>query len=83
MSKTKFSKGQLILLQRILLSEKIFPCDKIEIFTDPINSGIWNVYSVIKFVKGKKQCDVGFVTRTYPKNEKLKEQLYHYFGGEK
>lgn len=82
MSKTAFSKGQLVLLHGILTREKIIPCDKIEIFTDPFNSGIGNVYSVIKFVKGKKQLDIGFITRTNPKNNKLKEQLYKYFGGE-
>lgn len=82
MSKTSFSKGQLSLLHRILLSEKLIPCDKIEIYTDNFNSGFRNVYSVIRFVKGKKQLDIGFVTRTDPKNNKLKEQLYRYFGGE-
>lgn len=82
MSKTSFSKGQLSLLHRILVSEKLIPCDKIEINTDIFNSGFRNVYSVIKFVKGKKQLDVGFVTTTYPKNYKLQEQLYRYFGGE-
>ena len=82
MSKTAFSKGQLFLFHKILTLEKMIPCDKIEIFTDPINSGIGNVYSVIKFVKGKKQLNIGFITRTDPKNHKLKEQLYQYFGGE-
>lgn len=76
MCKTSFSKGQLVLLHRILTR------DKIGIFTDPFNSGIGSVYSVIRFVKGKKQLDIGFVTRTDPKNNKLKEQLYRYFGVE-
>lgn len=82
MSKTCFSKGQLVLLHKILTREKLIPCDKIAVFTDPFNSSIENVYNVCKFVKGKKQIDIGFITRTYPKNHKLKEQLYHYFGGE-
>ena len=80
MSKTRFSKGQLSGLYRILASEKLIPCDKIGIYTDTFNSRIGNVYSVIQFVKGKKQLDVGFITRTYPKNFKLREQLYQYFG---
>lgn len=81
MSKTCFSKGQLVLLHRILTSEKLIPCDTIKIYTDSFNSGYRHIYSVIKFVKGKKQLDVGFVTITYPKNHKLQEQLYQYFGG--
>lgn len=80
MTKTAFSKRELIQLHRILINEKLIPCDKIEIFTDPFNSAIGNVYSVIKFVKDKKQLDISFVTRTYPKNNKLKDQLYQYFG---
>lgn len=60
----------------------MIPCDKIGIFTDPFNSGIGNVYNVIRFVKGKKQLNIGFITKTDPKNNKLKEQLYKYFGGE-
>ena len=83
MSKTAFSKGQLIQLHRILASEKLIPCDKIELYTDPFNSGIGNVYTKIKFVKDKKQIDIGLVTKTNPKNEKLKEQLYKYFGGKR
>ena len=82
MSKTRFSKSQLVSLHRILASEKLIPCDKIGIYTDTFNSGIGNVYSVIKFVKGNKQLDVGFITRTYPKNFKLQEQLYQYFGAD-
>jgi len=82
MNKTSFTKGQLCQLHRILLSEKLIPCDVIGIYTDTFNSGVENVYSVIKFVKGKKQLDVGFVTKTYPNNHKLQEQLYKYFGGE-
>lgn len=82
MSKTAFSKGQLILLHGILTREKIIPCDKIVIYTDPYNSSVSSVYNVIKFVKGKKQLDIGFITRTNPKNDKLEEQLYRYFGGE-
>lgn len=80
MSKTAFSKGELIRLHRLLASEKLLPCDKIAIYTDPFNSGFRNVYNVIKFVKGKKQLNIGLITTTYPKNEKLKEQLYQYFG---
>lgn len=80
MSKTAFSKGELIRLHRLLESEKLLPCDKIEICTDTFNSGFRNVYNVIKFVKGKKQLNIGLITTTYPKNEKLKEQLYQYFG---
>lgn len=80
MSKTSFSKGQLILISNILKSEKLIPCDKIGIYTDVINSEYRNVYSIIKVVKGKKQLDIGFITRTYPKNFKLQEQLYQYFG---
>lgn len=79
MSKTKFSKSQLIRLYRILTSEKLIPCDKIAVYTDVFNSGIGNIYNVIKFVKGKKQLEIGFVTVTYPKNDRLKEQLYQYF----
>lgn len=82
MSKTVFSKGQLVQLHIILASERLIPCDKIGIYTDVINSGYRNIYTIIKFVKGKKQLDIGLVTRTYPKNNKLKEQLYRYFGGE-
>lgn len=82
MSKTSFSKGQLVLLHGILTREKMIPCDKIVIYTDPFNSGIGNVYNVIRFVKGKKQLDIGFITRTDPKNNILKEQLYRYFGVE-
>lgn len=82
MAKTVFSKGQLVQLHRLLSSEQLLPCDKITLYTDPFNSGIRNVYSVIKFVKDKKQLNIGLVTKTYPKNEKLKEQLYQYFGGE-
>lgn len=81
MSKTRFSKDQLSILHRILASVKLIPCDKIEIYTDNFNSGFRNVYSVIKFAKGKKQLDVSFVTKTQPKNYKLLEQLYQYFGG--
>ena len=82
MSKTAFSKGQLVQLHRILISEKLLPCEKIVIYTDTFNSGNGNVFSVIKFVKGKQQLDIGFITRTHPKNIKLQEQLYKYFGGE-
>lgn len=82
MSKTAFSKGQLLQLYRILISEKLIPCDKIEIYTDNFNSGSRNVYSIIRFAKGKKQLDVGFITTTQPKNYKLQGQLYKYFGGE-
>lgn len=81
MSKTSFNKGQLVQLHQILRSNKLIPCDYIGIYTDPINSRNGIVYNVIQFVKGKKQLNVGFITETNPKNDKLKEQLYQYFGG--
>lgn len=81
MSKISFSKAELSKLHEILSSEKLIPCDKIEIYTDVYNSGVTNVYSKISFVKGKKQVDVGFVTLTYPNNSKLQAQLHDYFGG--
>lgn len=80
MPKTRFSKSQLNQLHRILTSEKIIPCDKITIYTDVFNSGVGAFYNVIKFVKGKKQLDIGFITISQPKNFKLEEQLYQYFG---
>lgn len=82
MSKTAFSKGQLVQFHRILKYNKMIPCDKIAIYTDAFNSGVGNVYNIINFVKGEKQLDIGFITKTLPKNNKLREQLYQYFGGE-
>ena len=82
MIKTTFSKGELVEIHRILTSERLVPCDKIVVCTDNFNSGFRNVYTIVKFVKGKKQLDIGLITRTFPKNNKLEEQLYHYFGGE-
>ncbi len=82
MKKHSFSKWELIQFYRILASEKLIPCDKIEISTDKINGGIGNVCTAIKFVKGKKQLNVGLVTKTYPENDKLKGQLLNFLGGE-
>ena len=82
MPKTAFTKGQLVQIHSILREAKLLPCEKISVFTDIYNSGIYK-YSIIHFVKGRKQLKIGFVTRTYPKNEKLSEQLYEYFGKEK
>ena len=74
MSKTAFSKFQLIILRDILLKHKMLPSEKIAIYTDPLNSDIGHIYSIIRFVKGKKQIDIGFVTKTYPRTQKLEDQ---------
>ena len=81
MPKTAFTKGQLVQIHIILLKEKMLPCEKISVYTDTFNSGK-EIYNTIHFVKGKKQFDICLITRTYPKNEKLTQQLYEYFGEE-
>ena len=82
MSKTSFSNSELSHLHYFLLKKKMLPVEKISVCTDVFNSGYKTVYNVIRFAKGKKQIDIGFVTRTYPRNQKLEEQLIEYFGGE-
>jgi len=80
MPKTTFSKSQFLDIHRILMREKMLPCDKIGCYYDVFNSGKV-LYSIIRFVKGEKQLDIGFVTKTVPKVDKLEKQLYEYFGG--
>ena len=82
MSKTRFSKSELSNLHYILSTNKMLPCEKIRVATDVYNSGVDIIYSVMKFVKGKEQLNIGMVTRTYPRTQKLEEQLIKYFGGE-
>lgn len=79
MPKTKFSKSELIKLHSILRISKMLPCDEIKVWTDPHNYSAKIVYTIIKFVKGKKQLDIGLVTKTCPKNHSLEEQLNEYF----
>lgn len=81
MSKTSFSKSELINLYHILLKKKMLPCDKICVWFDPFNSGKIN-YTIMKFAKGKKQLDICLLTKTHPRTHKLEEQLIKYFGVE-
>ena len=82
MSKTTFSKSELCNLYSILIKEQMLPCEKIEVGIDLFNSRGYIVYTKIFFVKGKKQLDIGLVTQTHPRPQKLKEQLIKYFGVE-
>lgn len=82
MSKTSFSKSELINIYHCLLKNEMLPCEKISVSTDVFNSSFKNVITIIKFAKGKNQLDMALVTITYPKNQKLEEQLIKYFGGE-
>lgn len=69
-------------MYHILLKNKMLPCEEICVWIDPFNSCSEIVYTIIFFVKGKKQLDIGLVTKTKPRPQKLKEQLIEYFGVE-
>ena len=75
MSKTSFSKSELCSLHHILLKNKLLPCEKICVITDVFNSGYKNIYTIMKFVNGKKQLAIGLVTRTYPRTQKIRRTV--------
>lgn len=79
MPKTSFSKAQLCEMHKVLLEEKMLPCDKVGIWSDPTLSEYNCVITRVKFVKGKDQLDISYITKTHPKNHCLKNQLYKYF----
>ena len=79
MPKTNFSKSELIHFKSVLFKNKMIPVDKIVMYHDPFNSGLNNEFNIIKFVKGKRQIDIAFVTRTVPNTDCLVKQLYKYF----